>query len=121
MIALISRVIDDQVPARLGRGVPERVRRAVRDDHGVAGARDELLVADAEAERALDDVPGLVVAVVDVERRERLRLGGITTRVDPLDEDELGAGRGERHVGERRGEHVHAPSLGSGGRQARRD
>src|SRR4029078_9628774 len=59
-------------------GVPELVRRARRRREALAGACDELLAADAEADRAAEDLEALLLARMHVRRGDeavRLDIG----------------------------------------------
>src|SRR5204862_3262483 len=83
-------------------GVPELVRRAGRDGDALAGAGDELLVADPEADAAAEDLEALLLARVHVRGRDeavRLHEGldhdGLAVRLaPPLPEDDALAGHG---------------------------
>src|SRR5437016_12088722 len=82
----------EHIAGRLRPRVPECVRRAPRDEHGGTGTGLDDLVAHAEAERALEHVPGLVVGVVDVEPGDRPVGAGDAARVAPLDHHEVAVG-----------------------------
>src|SRR6185312_1775125 len=91
----------EHVAHRLRPGVPERVRRAPRDEYRRAGAGLHDVVADPEAERALDHVPGLVVGVVDMKPGDRPLGARDAALVSPLDHHEVAVGEPERATGER--------------------
>ena len=61
---------DDDESGRLRSDVAEGVRDACRHEHGGASPGDELLVPEPEPECPGDDVPGFVIGVVDVQRRD---------------------------------------------------
>src|SRR5262245_8282078 len=61
---------DDQIAHEPGPGVAERVGDTRRDEHRRAGVREAFTVSARETQPALDDVPRLVVAVVDVQGRD---------------------------------------------------
>ena len=61
---------DDDVSGRLRSGVAEGVRDARGHEHSGASPGDELLVPEPEPECPGDDVPGFVICVVDVQRRD---------------------------------------------------
>ena len=72
----------------------ERVRHAAGHGDPVPGSDDQLVVATAHDHLALEDVPGVVEVVVDVQRGRRIGLGSsssssIEPRIIPRD-----AGRG---------------------------
>jgi hypothetical protein len=66
-----------------------------------SGRRLDLVVTKLEAERALKHVPGLVVSVVDVERRDPVR----PDFGRPFDDYEVVVGRSQRSSGESLDEH----------------
>ena len=60
---------DDDESRRPGPGVAEGMRSARGHEDGGAGLGGDLPVGEPEPERAGDDMPGLVIGVVDVQRR----------------------------------------------------
>ena len=88
--AAMRRRHHDHVARLAAAGVPERVHDTARHEHGRAGRRLEPLVAADEAERALEHVPGLVVAAMQVQRRDRPFRRALTG-IGPFGEHEVRA------------------------------
>ncbi len=78
----------DQVASFLRASAPVRVRRPLRDQHGRPGGCQHDLVAEAEAERPVEDVSGLVVLGVHVQAGDRALLRRVR-RGAPFDDDEV--------------------------------
>ena len=65
--------------------VPVGVGRSSSSQHGRPGIRMELIVAESEAESAGEDVPRLVVPIMDVQRRDPM----VADLGSPLNENEV--------------------------------
>src|SRR5438105_7657356 len=73
-----------QVAAAAGTRVPIGVGHAGRREHQLARAGLELPAVEAEPQPSFEDVPGLVVAVMAVQRRDVARRRGFAAFVLPL-------------------------------------
>jgi hypothetical protein len=108
-----SRLHDDQVACGTRPGVGVGMRHAPRAEHGRPHGRFDLLVADAEPQRSLEYVPGLVLVQVAVEGSDRLaRLG---TVVDPFGQDEGPASATYRSLGQEAGSTRFSPHAQAAG------
>ena len=108
----IRRGHHQQVAGRISAWVPVGVRGASWHDHRAAGGHLDVTVARPHDERSFDDVPGLVVGVVNVQRRDEARRVVLAAGIGPLGEDDLRLRRGDEPAGQiRREPLVHRHSV----------
>jgi hypothetical protein len=95
---------DEQITRWSRIWVPIGVRRTARNKERTACRYFDVAVVDSYPKRALKDVPGFVVFVMDVQRSDELGWIIAATGIRPLDDDQT-AGRNFA-VAERRREQV---------------
>ena len=84
-----ARRHDEKVAGWLGAGIPVGMRSAARNEDGGAGAGFDQLVADLDAQNAFENVPGFVIATMQMAGRDIARRAGRAARVAPLRDDEI--------------------------------
>jgi hypothetical protein len=103
----------DDIPSWGRIRVPERMRHAVRADHRRPGRDIALVVSDADSQPTGQNIPSLIIIVVQMKRRLVLRLLALRSpRSIPLRQHELRTGRGQRPAAQGRAKNItHAYSA----------
>src|SRR5258708_25392764 len=69
-------------------GIPVRMRDATRREHGCPSRSLDLLVAEAECQHPLKDIPRLIIGVMDMRRGDKARWTHRGTTIGPFSNHE---------------------------------
>ena len=96
-----ARGHDEKVAGSFGAGVPISVRSAAGNEDGGARAGFDFVFADLDAEDSFENVPGFVIAVMDVAGSDVPGRTGRAAGIAPFGDDEVVRGRPDDVAGER--------------------
>ena len=96
-----ARGHDEEVAGQREAGVPVSVRCAAGNEDGGAGAGFDFVFADLDAEDSFENVPGFVIAVMDVAGSDVPGRAGRAAGIAPFGDDEVVRGRPDNVAGER--------------------
>lgn len=97
-----ARGHDEEVAGRVGAGIPVGVGSAARNEDGGTGAGFDNLVASLDTENIFEDVPGFVIAMMQMAGSDVARRAGRAAGVAPLGDDEVVGGGADDVSGEGR-------------------
>jgi hypothetical protein len=75
------------------------VRRPARNHHAGTGAEFDVVVAEFYAENSFENVPGFIIAAMEVQRRDVSRLGRDAACILPFGDHEIIDGGAENVSG----------------------
>ena len=96
-----ARGHDEKVAGQCDTGVPVSVRSAAWDEDGGARAGFDFVFADLDAEDSFENVPGFVIATMQMAGRDIARRAGRAAGIAPFGDDEVVRGRPDDVAGER--------------------
>src|SRR5258707_186366 len=75
---------DEEVACWSRIGVPVRMRHATRCEHCCPSGSLDLLIAEFECQRPLQDIPCLIISMMDMERSNKAWWTCWSTRIAPF-------------------------------------
>src|SRR2546421_1721033 len=75
---------DEEVACRSWMGVPVRMGHATRREHCRPSGSLDLLITELECQRPFQDIPCLIISMMDMERSNRAWWACWSTRIGPF-------------------------------------